>query len=56
MLDALPNMDTPFEYVAQAVALFDYTAMEMDELTLQSGQKLLILGIAQPSKCIYICL
>jgi hypothetical protein len=55
-LKALPNMDTPFEYVAQCVALYEYEAMEVDELSFKCGDKFLVLGYAQPSECFIVCM
>jgi hypothetical protein len=44
----LPPLDEPFEYVEYAIALFDYDAVEDDELSFRAGDTITLIGIAQP--------
>lgn len=44
----LPHMDYPWDVVRGATCLYDYDAGETDELSLKHGQRLVIIGLAQP--------
>lgn len=46
-IESLPPMDHPWEAVRGALCLYDYTAVEVDELSFSHGQRVVILGLAQ---------
>jgi hypothetical protein len=46
-IESLPPMDHPWEAVRGALCLYDYKAVEVDELSFSHGQRVVILGLAQ---------
>ena len=55
-IESLPPMDHPWEAVRGALCLYDYTAVEVDELSFSHGQRVVILGLAQVGPWIHACI
>ena len=55
-IESLPPMDHPWEAVRGALCLYDYTAVEVDELSFSHGQRVVILGLAQVGPWIHACM